>query len=105
MVALASRLTAGEDAEVVLDHQPPVGPYMGAAQSIRIVRATELGVSVSGISDQLVIVGDREGLAAFGENVHRLATTQTLGRHIHVDYFPGHGYLRADSAPTIVERK
>jgi hypothetical protein len=83
----------------------PASPYDGAAASIRIRSSGEPGVAAERHGDDVIVVGDPESLAALGENVGRLvAEPEALGEHIHLEYFPGHTYIRPHSAPLLVRR-
>jgi hypothetical protein len=88
-----------------VDTETPADPDDGAAASIRIRSSREPGVAAERHGDDVMIVGDPESLAALGENVARLvAEPEALGKHIHVEYFPGHTYIRPNSAPLLVRR-
>lgn len=103
---LASQLVRGEDALVAVDAHLPADPYDGAAASIQIRLSRKPGLAVERHGDQVVMLGDREGLAVFGSNVDRLAAEpEALGGHIHIDYFPGHTYLRPNSSPIVVQAR
>ena len=98
---LADALRLGR-AEVVLDIEPGKGPspYDGFLERIVIALGSER-VAVSRAGRALCIVGNSDALAQMAANIDALSNER--GGHLHEEYYPGHFYLAAESAPVVVE--
>ena len=91
---------------------PPtkLGPCLGYATSLRIA-VCEGNVGVSRVGHEIIISGSAEKLAILSRNIGRLAerkgTEPSDGYqdHLHVEYHPGHFYLKESSRPLVVTRR
>jgi hypothetical protein len=101
--ALGHLLSAQADTVIELTPSTPGPEYVAAAESIRVCIEREPGITISRDADELVVRGHTEGLAILAKNITHLGTDPTgLGPHIHIEYFPGHFYVRAGSIPLVV---
>ncbi|MFI8342081.1 hypothetical protein ACIF8W_18735 [Streptomyces sp. NPDC085639] len=74
-----------------------------ALASMEVVGADGPGVriAVDPARGALVIEGDRAGLAALADDLRGVAEMDD-GGHQHIEYYPDHHYLAADSQPIVV---
>ena len=101
LMALGHLLSAQADTVIALTPSMPAPEY--AAARIRVCIEGETGITISRDGNDLVVRGHTEGLAILAQNITHLGTDPTgLGPHIHIDYFPGHFYVRAGSIPLVV---
>jgi hypothetical protein len=78
-------------------------PYQGWLESIAVRVEIEPQMIIARSGCQLVFRGGQKSLAVLADNVETLA--QDLAdsdRHTHIEYFPGHYYLREGSIPLVV---
>ncbi len=51
---------------------------------------------------ELRVVGGKESLQALADSIDGLALEGRDGEHWHVEHYPGHPYLAADSYPVVI---
>ncbi len=103
--ALANLLGRGES-EVVAVPVPTTrpDPYDGWLESIAIHPEEEPLLLIRRERRQLVLSGGRNSLAILADNVETLANSSNDGEeHMHIEYFPGHYYLREGSVPLVLD--
>jgi hypothetical protein len=85
----------------------PPTPYIGYAKSLKL-EAIQGNVCVSRTGDEIAICGSPEKLAILARNIGYLAEQQSSddrGEHLHIEYYPGHFYLSAESLPMVVTKR
>ena len=101
---------AGSEQLLLLLPQSPPTPDLRYAKSLKI----DLGdgnVCISRIADEIIISGSPEKLEILARNIEFLAEQQgrsssgTCLDHLHIEYHPGHFYLREESIPLVVTRQ
>ncbi len=103
LTELAGALASGRESTVAADDdQPAPGDVRLTAVEIRAVPTTRVVISVDADRSCLVVTGDADGLAILGENIQSLADSD-VGGHDHIEYFPEHYYVDAQSIPLIVD--
>lgn len=82
-------------------------PYLGYAKSLK-VELDQGSVCVSRDGDQITITGSADKLAILAGNIEAFANEERGARlrsykgHLHIEYHPGHFYLRQGSIPLVV---
>jgi hypothetical protein len=90
--------------------QVPPSPYLGYARSLTI-HPDDGNVCVSRQGEEILISGSSQKLAILASNISGLAEQPDQRRpgvyhnHLHIDYHPGHFYLKAGSLPLSVTRE
>jgi hypothetical protein len=88
-LALAAALHQGQG---TLDHDAGI-----------VVEARPAGpVVISLDAGRMVIQGSPDSLAILAEIVEDAASAAGCGGHVHIEYFPGHGYLGEGSIPVVL---
>lgn len=81
---------------------PPL--YVGVARVIDVRSDGQPGLEIVRNGEGVDIIGDPASRASLAENLTRLtAAPAMVGNHLHIEYYPDHPYIRATSAPVIVE--
>lgn len=93
-------LTGSEKLSLFSPPIPPT-PYLGYARSLRIDR-DEGKVCISRMADEIIISGSPETLVILARNIERLAEGKIGGSHEHIEYHPGHFYLKENSTPLVI---
>jgi len=103
---LGSLLRSGVDTELELRTVTPRPPYVAAADSIGISVDESAKVLVAWEGERLTFTGGVEALALLGGNISSHADELALpGAHAHIEWFPGHFFLREGSEPMVVSRR
>jgi hypothetical protein len=101
--AFATLLGTREPVVVAVPSPPkPPDPYDCWITSIAIHPETEPQLLITASATSLTIRGGRKSLELLGENIEYFANREDDGRHTHIEYYPGHFYLREGSMPLIV---
>jgi hypothetical protein len=76
----------------------------GSLAAVEVAEATGPGVRfhVDATRHVLVISGDAGARATLADNLNGTAEMEDCG-HVHLDYFPDHPYLAAESVPVVVD--
>jgi hypothetical protein len=81
----------------------PPNPYERWLDSIAIEPELVPQVVIARLGSQLVLRGGRRSLHVLADNVESFAqTAYGQNSHIHIEYYPGHFYLRESSVPVVV---
>ena len=84
-------------------------PYPGHAKSLRLELSDD-SVCIARAGDEISIRGAQDRLAILARNILALADekrnhpTGRLRLHTHIEYHPGHFYLKAESIPLVVTK-
>ena len=79
-------------------------PYDSFLQGIIIMHVDAALVIISITNDNYVsISGDSKMIEIFSENIKALSIHEKWG-HIHVEHYPDHPYLSANSLPIVIEK-
>jgi hypothetical protein len=87
----------------------PLEAHVGFANSLRLESCEGL-VCVSRAGDEISIRGESEKLKLLARNIAFLAGQVEQNRadgiknHLHIEFHPGHFYLREDSLPLVVTK-
>jgi hypothetical protein len=103
LLSLAEALDRGCDTTLRLAEGVDPTPYLRTANVLRVVVEAACDVSVAVDGDVVTVRGAAPDLAILAENVKSLGEHPGKGKHLHIEYFPDHFYLRADSHPMVVE--
>lgn len=104
LVGLSRVVASDPDAVVELAPVVDLGPYADAAAVMRIRADAHSGLAISKARDELLLSGSQDGLETLARNIGRLGRDPVaMGGHIHIEFFPGHPYLREGSLPIVVE--
>ncbi|MEU2448766.1 hypothetical protein ABZ605_01690 [Streptomyces sp. NPDC012765] len=104
LAGLALVLLTGQGASRTTTSTSTEAGFGGTAlASIEVVGTDGPGVriAVDPARGALVIEGDRAGLAALADDLRGVAEMDD-GGHRHIEYYPDHHYLAADSQPIVV---
>ena len=104
LVELAQALATSVDRDVVLRPVERASPHITPVDVLRVRIDNKPGLAIRRSGSDVLIEGDGDAISLLAENIGGLgADAQGLGSHLHIEYFPGHFYLRADSCPAVVE--
>lgn len=80
-----------------------VAPGSNALAGVEVKKASGPGVLIHLDPERqiLVVSGDSAGRAVLADNLRGMASAED-GRHLHLDYFPGHFYLADGSVSVVV---
>jgi hypothetical protein len=102
---LATRLRSGHG-ELAGCVDGSVATYERLLSSIVIDETPNRGVFLAATGGgSLSITGDARRLEVLAKNISGFADAGEEDEHIHVEHFPGHFYLEAGSAPTVLAFK
>jgi hypothetical protein len=80
-------------------------PYPGILKKIHITVA-EGDLGLHRIDDILLIIGDPSSLETLASNMiffaEQIEGPYIEGAHLHIEYFPGHPYIKTSSEPLIL---
>ncbi len=101
---LASALRAGEGS-IALETATDVSPYDTSLGVVVVSTAwrDDVLIEVDRDSSQLLISGSVGKMDILADNVAEMSEA-ALAEHLHIEHFPGHFYLNADSAPLVLRR-
>jgi hypothetical protein len=89
--------------------RPPQDPYPGHAKSLRLALSDE-PVCIRLTGDEISVCGASDKLKILAQNIRALADQEkqeSNGRiqlHSHIEYYPGHYFLKAESIPLVVTK-
>jgi hypothetical protein len=87
----------------------PASPFLGYIQSLKITQTND-HVVVSRLGSQLIISGSPHGLEVLASVVDHVSDQDPIeargpsAYHIHIEYYPGHAYLKQGSLPLVVQK-
>ncbi len=89
--------------------RPPQGSYPGHAKSLRLALSDEF-VCVGLDGDEILVCGAASNLKILAQNIRFLAdqekqeSNDQIRPHLHIEYHPGHYFLKAESIPLVVTK-
>ena len=98
-------LVEAKDLSLALPSTSPT-PYLGYLESVRIEQGTGK-VCISRTGNQVLISGSPEMLTILSHNIESMPELQRrpasgMDRdHVHIEYYPGHFYLKEESVPLV----
>lgn len=95
------RLCAGRSFELPLEASGDPRPYDELLRWI-IVTVSDGLVVIRKDAETLRIEGAREYIANLGQHIESLLRDTQLPSHTHIEYYPGHFYLREDAEALVV---
>jgi len=90
-------------------NRPSQDPYPGHAKTLRLALSNE-PVCIALAGDEISVCGAADKLRILAQNIRLLADQQkqeSSGRtrlHSHIEYYPGHFFLKAESIPLVVAK-
>jgi hypothetical protein len=101
-LAALLRLAESTTVSVAIPQRSP-DPYQSWLDSIVVQLETEPQMIIAIRGNQLIFRGGQRALNVLADNVEHLAGSEDEdGAHTHIEYFPGHFYLREGSIPLVV---
>jgi hypothetical protein len=103
LTRLASLIRTGSG-KMIGDQTVSPKPYPALLTAITIERKTGGAVTFTVAEDNsLSIAGDKNKMDLLATNVQSFAEDSPDNHHWHVEYFPDHFYLAADSFPVVFQ--
>jgi hypothetical protein len=107
LLTIIDGLSSGTEWRVSLDSESgeqATGSPQRHANALHVRPENEAGAQVRWNGDHVVVTGEPSALSLLAGNIDAFRKAPLeFGNHLHLEYFPGHFYLRADSVPVIVE--
>lgn len=104
LIALSAVLRSGAAAVIAVtvpDETPD--PYERWLETISVRPELSTQVEVRVANRQVIAAGGTSSLALLADNIETFANSrEQLDEHLHIEYFPGHYYLREGSTPLII---
>ncbi|ARF74385.1 hypothetical protein B7C62_20720 [Kitasatospora albolonga] len=102
LLALAQKLRNGRG-EILLAKVSNPFPYTKSLLRIEFQQASgKMRISSSEDGEALEVEGGQESLSLLAENIEGFTLEADQNDHLHVDYFPEHGYLAEGSGSLVV---